>query len=171
MIEMTRIGSVPGIGIPNWATYVAGSGVIIGGPSRTHLSVPDTARVGSGLIAGEALNPWDACFIFRNFVYQSLANNAARVITGVGTTTALERARCDGFADLQTQAGEAVTLWGSHIDAAYTTTAIAGVTPIDLYVSTTIAGGLCDTSSTITSIVQPPVARYLGDGRVRNRIG
>lgn len=165
MAEITRIGAVPGF-VNGIAAYNTGFGTVIGGPSGTQLIVPDTARVGSGYQAGEALNPGDAVFIFNNKIYACLADGNTAVYAGQ-TATALQRAKCEGFASEQTQPGEAVTIWAPSVELAYTTTTASGSNPKDYFVSTTIKGGLADAAATVTSVVQPTVARYLGDGRIR----
>lgn len=165
MAEITRIGAVPGF-VNGIAAYNTGFGTIIGGPSGTQLQVPDNARIGSGYLAGEALNPGDAIFIFNKRVYQSLADGNTAVYAGA-TATALQRAKCEGFASEQTQPGEAVTVWAPSVELAYTTETASGTLAKDYFVSTTIKGGLADAAATVTSIVQPTVARYLGDGRIR----
>lgn len=165
MAEITKIGAVPTI---PWATYNTGAGNIVGGPSRSQLMEGPSDRVGSGFIAGEALGPFDACFIFAGYVFRSEADNATHAYGApYGTATAVQAARVDGFAAGQTQAGEAVTLWGSGVEANYTTVASSGAVALDLFLSATVPGGLATTAATVSSVVQSPVAFYLGDGRIR----
>lgn len=167
MAEITRIGAIPGF-VNGIAAYNAGFGTYIGGPSGTQLDVPDIARVGSGYLAGEALLPGDAVFLFNNRVYACLADGATATYAGV-VATALQRVACEGFASEQAQPGEAVTIWGRSVELTYTTTVASGTVAKDYFISTTVKGGLADTAATITTVVQPSVARYLGDGRIRIR--
>jgi hypothetical protein len=169
MADVTKIGSVPA---PTWATYSAGSGNIIGGPSRTQLHESDSDRVGSGYIAGEALNPWDACFIYLGSVYRTIADNATHTYGSLAPASAVQAAKVDGFAAMQVQAGEAVTLWGTGVEAAYTTAAFMVSTlgtdsPADLYPSQANAGALATAAPANGAVGQTPVARYLGAGRIR----
>lgn len=165
MAEITRIGAVPGF-VNGIAAYNATFGTIIGGPSGTQLDVPDTARVGSGYKAGEALNPGDAVQIFNNLVYQAIANGTNRTLAGQ-TCTGTQSAYVQGFASEQTQPGEAVTIWAPSVELAYTTTTASGTVAKDYFLSTTVPGGLADSAATVSSVVQPVQARYLGDGRIR----
>jgi len=165
MAEITRIGSVPGF-VNGIAAYNTGFGTIVGGPSGTQLIVPDTSRVGSGYLAGEALNPGDAVFIFNKRVYACLADGNTATLAGQ-VASALQRAKCEGFASEQTQAGEPVTIWDSNVELAYTTETLSGTVAKDYYVSATVKGGLADAAATVSTVVQPAVAHYLGDGRIR----
>jgi hypothetical protein len=168
MAEITKIGTVPA---PTWFTYTTGAGAIIGGPSRTQLDIPDTGRFGSGWIAGEALGPGDACYVFAGAVFRSEADGATHVYGGsFGTATAVQAAQVVGYAAAQVQAGEAVTLYAPGVELNYTTVASSGSVPIPLYLSSTVPGGLSTVPSvagSLSATVQPSVAYYLGDGRIR----
>ena len=170
MADITKIGSVPA---PSWASYSAGAGNIIGGPSRTVLHIADTDRVGSGYLAGEAIGPWDAVFLFTPtnatvpLVYRSFAD-ATNGTRSYGATSQ-QSARVLGYAANQVQAGEAVTILGVGVEANYTTVSASGSQPIDLYLSGVTIGGLATAPVSIAAVVQPPVAQYMGDGRIRNK--
>lgn len=165
MAEITRIGAVPGF-VNGIAAYNTGFGTIVGGPSGTQLQVPDTARIGSGYLAGEALNPGDAVQIFNKRAYQAIANGTTRTLAGQ-SCSGTQSAYVQGFASEQTQPGEAVTIWAPSVELAYTTEAVSGTIAKDYFLSTTVPGGLADGPATISSVVQPTIARYLGDGRIR----
>jgi hypothetical protein len=163
MSEVTRVGSVPAI---PFATYNAGSGVIIGGPSRISMDVPYVGRVGSSLPAGEPIFPGDACFIFKGYVFRAIADAGTPTYAGVGTVTGAQRAKCDGFSANQAQKDEAVTLWATNVELSYCLPSFS-VDRQDFYVSTTVYGGLATTPATVSSVVQPAVASYLGDGTIK----
>jgi len=179
--QVRKIGAVPTL-LGGDATYSAGLGQVLGGPSRTQMHVEDSNRVGSGLIAGENLGAWDACFVvYQNgvgYVYRSFADNNTGTYTNPAVTvTATQKARCVGFADAQTFAGEAVTLWGAHVEANYVHPldsgslkglATIGTILVALFVSESTAGGLQDAVSSVINTL-PAVAVSEGDGRIRSR--
>ena len=168
MAEITKIGSVPA---PTWVTYAAGAGNIIGGPSRSQLHIDDSKRVGSGYLAGEAIGPWDAVYLYTPAgatvpqVFRSFADTTLG--TRANGASSLQSARVAGFADAQAQAGEAVTILGLGVEAIYTTVALSGSVFKDFYVSGITPGALTDTAVSVNNVIQPAVAQYLGDGRIR----
>lgn len=104
-----------------------------GTPSLASL-LPNGSDVFSGLLAGEALDWFDACYIKASDgkVYKS---------TGAAANAA---ANVDGYAASATAAGEAVTLY-KNIRVRYG----AGLTPgTRLYLSGATAGTLADAPST-----------------------
>lgn len=120
-----------------------------GTPSlSTQLPSPDR-QVGSGLVAGEAIAAWDACYIKNDgLVYKS---------TGAAANAA---AKVDGFAARAAASGEAVTLY-EGVDARYG----SGLTPgARYYLSGATAGALADAASTGGTA---PVAKALDTTRIR----
>lgn len=102
-----------------------------GTPSLASVLPPANHRI-SGLLAGEAIAAWDACYI----------KSDGKIWRSNGTS-ANAAAKCDGFAFAASAVGEAVTLYFG-VNAQYG----AGMTPgARLYVSAT-AGALSDAATT-----------------------
>lgn len=104
-----------------------------GTPSLSTVNPGPEHRI-TGLVAGEDLAAWDACYIKASdgLVYKS---------TGAAANAA---AKVRGFAFVAAQAGEAVSLY-FDVNVRYG----AGLTPgADVYLSGATAGALADAAST-----------------------
>jgi len=174
--QITKIGAVPTLLFGDAAYNTSGGvslGAVIGGPSRTQLDVHDAGRYGSGILAGENLQPWDACFVYQGRAYRCEADDTGHTYTGPTlSVSGTQAATFDGFADAMTQAGEPVTLYRGGVEANYvsaTSLTAIGNGHVELYISASVKGGLQDTAPTVNSVVQAAVAISLGDGRIRSK--
>lgn len=106
-----------------------------GTPSLASL-LPNGADNLSGLIAGEALGAFDACYIKQSDgkVYKS---------TGAAINAA---AKVRGYAQFATAAGEAVTLL-KNVRVRYATD-LSALIGANVFLSGTVVGGLADAAST-----------------------